>query len=152
MMLKRGLALCVVLAFASVAGAQTVNVGLTKIPDQVTYTPGQNVSVDVLLSQSGTDSNIAKSLRFVQLDVNASDSSLLAGATLPATHTGPNPDVLGWDFAVTPECTGTPNSCGSAYFLEAVAGAGRVHHVQVIGARDHRQRQVDSRHLDRRSR
>lgn len=121
MMLKRGLALCVVLAFASVTRAQTVNVTLT--PSAAgPYTPGQNVSVDVLLSQSGTESNIAKSLRFVQLDVSASTSSLLTGATLPATHTGPNPDVLGWDFAVTPECTGTPNNCGSAYFLEAVAG------------------------------
>ena len=119
MMLKRGLALCVVLAFASVAGAQTVNIALT--PSAAgPYTPGQNISVDVFLSQSGgAEGSTAKLVRFAQLDVSTSDSSLLTGASLPATHTGPNPDVLGWDFGSTTECTGTPNSCGSAFFLEA---------------------------------
>jgi hypothetical protein len=124
-MFRRGLALCLAFGFASIANAAT-NITLVKIPNKATYTPGENVSVDVVLSQ---DTGVDRLVRFIQIDVSASNASLLAGATYP-TQSG---ETIGfWDcpgscdtnHLVEPIPTGDRTNVGSVAYLGLSANAG----------------------------
>ncbi len=119
-MLLRAVTLGLTLSVVSIAQGGAV-VSLSPDPTQpgVTYPAGSTQTFDVLLSQTGT--NTDQYLRMIQFDVNATDPAL--GLALPVVHNldGFPPitpgDIQFFSFVGVPACDALASSCGNHQFV-----------------------------------
>ncbi len=78
------------------------------------FTPGQKVSVEIRLVQTGDESK-DQLLRLVQFDFSARSNDELE-INLPLTH--PEAGIYGWDFSTTPHCMADEADCGLGHFVD----------------------------------
>lgn len=115
-MLRRGLAFSFVMGMASVANAGAV-ITLVPTPQAACYTPGQQVTVEVRLTQNA--GGVDHYLRYTQLDLSQTTASLLANVSLPITHDLVATDIRFWNFSGVPICTSpTHADCGKGHYIE----------------------------------
>ncbi len=127
-MFKRGLAMSLVLGVASVVYAD-VEVRLVPTPSANPYNPpgmydvGEtDISVDVYLSQTpGAEDWL---LRHVQFNLDGTDASLLAGVSMPVTHSPSAGDIRFWDFSSVAACAGDVEQCGAGHYIDDSNAAG----------------------------
>ena len=113
-MLRRGLALCLLLGMASVVQAGAV---VTLVPAASgPYAQNEEVFIDVFLTQEAGGED--RYLRYAQLDFNASDMRPQVFMPIAHDRTGP-PDIRFWNFLGTPDCPAVDNSnCGREHYIE----------------------------------
>ncbi len=133
-MFSRGVALCSVLALASIAqGGVTVQLVATPSSggpgcDPGEYEVGQQVSVEVRLVQNPVGSD--QLVRLDEFDFQQTAPLLLDGITFPTTHDrgtgGTGDDIHFWKFDSLTGCTSTPAFCGFNHYIDDDLPAGLV--------------------------
>ncbi len=108
MIFRCGLAFCLSVAMASVAGAGAVIELVPDIPGP--YDGGETLAVEVFLRQNPGD--VDHLLRLVQLDLTDSDPAF--GITFPEAHTG----ISFWDYSSTQHCFDNPTDCGPDHYID----------------------------------
>ena len=117
-MFVRGLVVCGVFAFASIAQAGAV---LDLVPDNSgPYYGGETVQVDFYLSQPVSSDH---GLRLIQLDFNNTDSELYSTIALADSH--PAAALSFWDFSTQAGCQFVPSLCGTGHNVEDEVGGAR---------------------------
>ncbi len=120
-MFRRGLALCAVMAMATVANA---GVAVSLVPANPgvggVYNGGETFNVDVMAQIDGAGPASFR-VRLLTLDMNNSSPGIgISGAsTHPGTDVG---DIFFWDFGSTPTCSGDPAACGDLWFIDSDLG------------------------------